>query len=197
MSKPNILRVTDPAAIEIFTSHREALRQQLVAEGLGDLIREQGGWLRAFKREGRIQQSGVHATGPLAYNLEIALLTPDATILDSSAPNQGTQKKLVDYRLLAQHNAVDADGIERREDADYRCDISLLLMGKDRGRLFATTHRRDAEGSTKYESYRHETTEAIRDESRLITTPEELDIVLINSLAGVSLQHYGIEIQQD
>ena len=35
MSKPNILRVDDPRAIEMLTNHRTALREQLVAEGLG------------------------------------------------------------------------------------------------------------------------------------------------------------------
>lgn len=193
MSKPNILRVDDPRALEIFASHQAALRQQLVAEGLGDLIQEQNDWLRAFKRVGRIQQSGVRATTPLAYNLEVALLTPNANVLNVTAPNQGTQKKLLDYRLTTQQSSYDPDGIERRVDTDFQCDLSVLLQGEGHGGVFAITRQKDADGSTRYEDYRHTTTEAIRDESRRITTPEELDIALATALAGISLQQYGIE----
>lgn len=194
MSKPNILRVDNPHAIEILTSHRTALREQLVAEGLGGLIQEQRGWLRAFKREGRIQQSGVRAANPSAYNLEASLFVPGATFLTTTA-NQGTRTKLLDYRLITQHNQT-TNGIEERDDTDFHCELSAILEGEDRGGISATTRQKDADGSTRYDAYRHVATETTRGESRLITNSEVLDAILANALAGISLQQYGLEIQQ-
>ena len=136
----------------------------------------------------------MRAANPSAYNLEASLFVPGATFLTTTA-NQGTRTKLLDYRLITQHNQT-TNGIEERDDSDFHGELSAIFEGEDRGGIFATTRQKDADGSTRYELYRHSVVETARNDLRLITNPEELDIVLANALAGISLQQYGLEMQQ-